>query len=86
MIHSRDPKRQTDGKLISTAYYYKMLQLMKRFATLQGFTKDVAEFDALATHIKDYIQQAFPYGKEGNFLKQWDIRCIRTVFTMETIR
>ena len=45
MIHSHDRNDQTDGKLISTAYYYKMLQLMKRFATLQGFTKDEAEFD-----------------------------------------
>lgn len=65
MIHSRDPKRQTDGKLISTAYYYKMLQLMKRFATLQGFTKDVAEFDALATNIKTAFNKHFLTVKKG---------------------
>lgn len=30
--HSQDPARKTDGALIATAYYLKVLQLMHRFA------------------------------------------------------
>lgn len=65
MIHSSDPKRQTDGKLIATAYYYKMLQLMIRFAKLQGFAQDVTEFDALAANIKDAFNKNFLTVKNG---------------------
>ena len=36
LIHSKDPSRKTDGALIATAYYLKVLQLMHRFASLQG--------------------------------------------------
>ena len=32
LIHSKDPTRITDGKLIATAYYYKLLQYMIKFA------------------------------------------------------
>lgn len=47
MIHSRDPRRKTDGALLSTAYYIKMLQLMNRFATLQGLDSDAKEYHVL---------------------------------------
>ena len=30
LIHSQDPARQTDGTLISTAYYYKACLMMER--------------------------------------------------------
>ena len=36
LIHSKDPSRKTDGALIATAYYLKVLQLMHRFASLQN--------------------------------------------------
>lgn len=42
LIHSKDPARQTDGSLIATAYYYKMLQLMAHFAGLQAREADAA--------------------------------------------
>ena len=32
IIRSRDSLRTTNGELISTAYYYHLLQLMKKFA------------------------------------------------------
>lgn len=40
IIHSSDPERLTDGSLISTAYYIKMLQIMQKFAGLQGLVSD----------------------------------------------
>jgi Alpha-L-rhamnosidase N-terminal domain./Bacterial alpha-L-rhamnosidase. len=59
LIHSKDPKRQTDGLLVSTAYYYKMLALMSKFATLQNKTQDAKEFDAIAANVKDAFNKKY---------------------------
>ena len=59
MIHSQDPKRKTDGALIATAYYYKMLQLMTRFAEVQGFKCDAKDYSKLAEKIKDGFNDKF---------------------------
>ena len=59
LIHSRDPKRQTDGQLISTAYYYKMLQLMMRFASVQGLDVDSKEYNLLAQKVKEGFNNKF---------------------------
>jgi len=59
LIHSKDPKRQTDGLLVSTAYYYKMLALMSKFATLQNKTEDAKEFDAIAVNVKDAFNKKY---------------------------
>lgn len=32
LVHSKDPARQTDGRLISSAYYYYLCRLMQRYA------------------------------------------------------
>ena len=47
LIHSRDPERKTDGSLIATAYYLKMLQLMHRFASVQGLEEEARQWGAL---------------------------------------
>src|SRR5262249_6238628 len=52
LIHSKDPARVTDTTLISTAYFYKMLQLMSDNARLVGNTSDAPEYDALAVRVK----------------------------------
>ena len=59
LIHAKDPNRITDGKLIATAYYYKLLSYMKRFANLTGNKNDVAEFSLLANNIKIAFQKTF---------------------------
>lgn len=59
MIHSQDPHRVTDGTLISTAYYYKLLGMMARFANLQGLKKDAKTFDSLAENMKAGFNQKF---------------------------
>lgn len=59
LIHSRDPKRQTDGQLISTAYYYKMLKLMTNFANVQGFKDDAKEYTGLAQKVKEGFNSKF---------------------------
>ena len=59
MIHSQDPKRITDGTLISTAYYYKILNVMARFAQVKGLKNEAKSFDALAAKMKDGFNKKF---------------------------
>lgn len=59
LIHSKDPRRQTDGSLISTAYYYKLLQIMGKFATLQGLQDDFNEYSSLSKSIKQSFNKKF---------------------------
>ena len=59
MIHSQDPKRITDGTLISSAYYYKILHVMARFAQVQGLKNEAKSFEALAAKVKDGFNKKF---------------------------
>lgn len=65
MIHSKDPARKTDGSLLATAYYLKMLQLMHRFATLQGLTAEAEEWGDLEHRMKDAFNARFLCVKKG---------------------
>ena len=46
LIHSNDPARKTAGAVLSTTFYYRILQLLERFATLQGKADDAKAFAA----------------------------------------
>ena len=65
LIHSKDPSRKTDGALIATAYYLKVLQLMHRFASLQGLKSDAEEWEDLEHRMKDAFNARFLHIKEG---------------------
>jgi alpha-L-rhamnosidase len=52
LIHSKDPARVTDPTLISTAYFYRMLQVLSEDAKIAGKPADSAEYDALAAKVK----------------------------------
>lgn len=65
LIHSKDPSRKTDGALIATAYYLKVLQLMHRFASLQGLKADAEEWEDLEHRMKDAFNARFLHIKEG---------------------
>jgi len=67
LIHSMDPGRITKGALISTAYYYKMLQLMRRYAMLSGHDQDAPEFQALAAKIREAFLKTYFKSAEGRF-------------------
>lgn len=58
-IHSKDPKRQTSGTLISTAYFYRISRLMERFAKLQGKTEDAQMFSSWASQTKEAFNNEF---------------------------
>lgn len=59
LIHAKDPSRITDGKLLGTAYYYRILQLMTKFARLQGKEDDARWFDSLAANVKEGFNSTF---------------------------
>jgi alpha-L-rhamnosidase len=59
LIHAKDSSRLTDGKLISTAYYFKLLSYMQRFAKLTGNDADIKEYELLADNMKKAFQNKF---------------------------
>jgi alpha-L-rhamnosidase len=67
LIHSQDPARVTQGALLSTAYYHKMLQLMSRYAKLIDRNDDAKEFDALAAQVRDAFLKKYFKESEGKF-------------------
>ncbi|MCS2959251.1 hypothetical protein NXX53_24290 [Bacteroides salyersiae] len=69
LIHSRDPERKTDGSLIATAYYLKMLQLMHRFASVQGLEEEARQWGSIGTEDERCFQCPFLDSKNGNFTR-----------------
>jgi alpha-L-rhamnosidase len=65
LIHSEDPARKTDGTLIATAYYYKLLNMMIEFAPLAGQRDDIKEYAALAQNIKNGFNKHFYNAQKG---------------------
>jgi alpha-L-rhamnosidase len=69
LIHSQDPARKTEGPVLGSAYYYHLLRLMARFATLLGKEGDASRFNQLADTVvvafnKTYFNQ--PSGRYSN--------------------
>ena len=53
IIRSQDPSRLTDGEVLSSAFYYHLLQIMKKFANIIDANKaDIAHYDELSERIK----------------------------------
>lgn len=59
LIRSKDPARLTDGQLLSTAFYYQLLTIMKKFAKIANADADIAHYDDLATRIKKAFNAKF---------------------------
>ncbi|GAA0540619.1 alpha-L-rhamnosidase [Chitinophaga japonensis] len=67
MIHSRDSTRRTDGTLLATAYYYRLLQVMERFAGLLQRPEDAAAFADLSGKIKTAFNKKFLHAAEAYY-------------------
>ncbi len=59
LIHSQDPARRTSGQVLSTTVFYSILQLMQKFAVMNGVPDDVKEYAELAAKIKDAYNKKF---------------------------
>lgn len=63
LIHSKDSSRNTDPKLLATATYYHMLQIMQKFANFSDKPNDAKEFADLSIKIKETFNKNF-YNKQ----------------------
>jgi alpha-L-rhamnosidase len=52
LIHSNDPARKTDGAVLSTTFYYRILCLMEKFAVILDKKDDAGAFALQAETIK----------------------------------
>jgi alpha-L-rhamnosidase len=59
LIHSEDPSRKTNGEALSTTVFYSILQLMQKFADMNGLPEDAAEYRDLAAKIKQAYNKKF---------------------------
>ena len=63
LIHSSDPARKTEGPVLATSYFYHLLRLMARYATLLNKPNDARDFNELAVRMerafnKKYFDEA----------------------------
>ena len=65
LIHSQDPKRKTDGKLIATAYMIRCLQLAEQFANLQGLKEEAKAWADRRSGMIDAFNRQFLTNKAG---------------------
>ena len=67
LIHSQDPARKTDGRLLGTSFYYRLLNMMARFAAVSGHEADTAEYLDLAARVKDAYNKQFLNAETGQY-------------------
>ncbi|MDR2915736.1 MAG: family 78 glycoside hydrolase catalytic domain [Tannerella sp.] len=67
LIHSQDPARKTDGQLIATAYSYKLLLMLQKFAVIAGYPDDANEYTALAENIRNGFNRKFYNPETGQY-------------------
>ncbi len=67
LIHSEDPARKTDGAILSTTFFYRLLQLMSKFAILNGKIDDQLEFEDLALKMKKSYNEKYLNKETGQY-------------------
>lgn len=65
LIHSKDPARQTDGGLIATSYYYKMLCLLEKFAGILHREAEAENYRKEAATVMQDFNRAYLTVKKG---------------------
>jgi alpha-L-rhamnosidase len=63
LIHSQDPARKTDGAVLSTTFYYRILCLLQKFALLLENKDDAETFAQKAEIIKNAFNDKY-FNKE----------------------
>lgn len=59
LIRSKDSMRNTKGELLATAYYYRLLQIMKRFAAIAHQPNDIKSMDGLSKLVRNAFNKKF---------------------------
>lgn len=65
LVHSQDPTRKTDGVLIASAYYVGQLQLMEKFARLQGKDTEAVRWQGRRELVTKAFNEKFLTVKKG---------------------
>lgn len=69
LIHSKDPARQTDGRLISTAYMIRNMRLMQKFARIAKQEGDVPYYSELEKRMTEAFNRKFLFVKRGTSVR-----------------
>ena len=67
LIRSKDPARMTDGEVLSSAFYYQLLGIMKKFATIANVESDITHYDDLAVRIKKAFNAKYLNTKTNSY-------------------
>lgn len=67
IIKSQDPSRQTNGELIATAYFYKLLLFMHKFAKISNNNADSQAYANLAENVKMAFNNKFYNSQTGQY-------------------
>jgi len=67
LIHSQDPNRKTDGTLLATSFYYRLLELVAKFARISGHPEDATDFNNLAINVKKAYNDKFLDKEKGQY-------------------
>jgi alpha-L-rhamnosidase len=59
LIHSSDPARKTDPTVLGTAYFYHLLRLMARYATLLDKPQEANDFNHLAARMETAFNRTY---------------------------
>lgn len=65
LIHSKDATRQTDGRLISTAYMIRNMRLMQEFATIAGHKEDISRYAGLERQMTEAFNRKYLHVRRG---------------------
>ncbi|HET7625075.1 MAG TPA: family 78 glycoside hydrolase catalytic domain [Verrucomicrobiae bacterium] len=76
LIHSRDPKRQTNHALLATAYFYHDARLMENYAKLSGKSDDAQHFNELAEQLKTAFNKRFLNRELGQYDNGTQTSCV----------
>jgi len=67
LIHSKDPARRTEGPVLGTTYFYHLLRLMARFATLLDKPNDAKGFNELADRLVVAFNKTYFHETTGRY-------------------
>lgn len=76
LIHSKDPARRTEPALLATAYYYRDLRLMEKYATMLAKADDARRFAQLAGEIKAAFNAKFLNRELGQYENGTQTSCV----------
>ncbi|MCH5168295.1 MAG: family 78 glycoside hydrolase catalytic domain [Prevotellaceae bacterium] len=67
LVHSEDPARWTDGRLISTAMYYSVLTMMGEMAMQLGLQGDMLEYDRRQEKLREAYNHHFYHPETASY-------------------